>query len=230
MELIFINQSVDGQDGGFNGYGGIEDTTKYINAKYGFGWIESKASSIIGIASFTQAEFERNSNNCTLASITRIMKYYSDKGYTDIPSDIKEIYTKVREIGVGHGYEPKKTGLLRDLFVYTPWDIDNIVQDVWKAFGYEKGGGYNSYLCKLRTIRSDIDNSHPTLLNITHGDYKGHTVSVIGYKVFSKYGKKDIHFVQIFDGWSKTVRYIDWKKLGITPASVTRFLPPLLIP
>lgn len=224
-----MKRNVDGQDSGFNGYGGIEDTTKYLNAKYGFGWIESKVASIPEIANFTQAELERNSNNCTLASITRIMKYYSDIGYAYIPSDIKEIYKKVREIGVAHGYDPKKTGLLRDLFVYTPWDIDNIVQDAWKAFGYEKGEGNNSYLHKLRTIRSNIDSSSPMLLNITYGDYKGHTVSVIGYKVFSKEGK-DIPFVQIFDGWSKTVRYIDWKRLGITPASVTGFLPPFILP
>lgn len=221
-----MNTNADGQGSKFSGYGGIEDTKKYVDGKYGFGWTESKAVSIPGIASFMQSEFERNSNNCTLASITRIMKYYSDRGYSDIPPDIKEIYKIVREIGVEHGYDPKKTGLLRDLFVYTPWDIDNMVKDTWKAFGYAKGDGDNDYVCKLKTIKSNINNSSPLLLNITFGDYKGHTVSVIGYKVFSKEGEKNITFVQIFDGWSDTVRYIDWKKLGITPASVTRFFPP----
>ena len=217
---------VNGQDSKFSGYGGIEDTTKYIDAKYGFGWIESLASSIPGIARFKQSELEGNSNNCTLASITRIMKYYSDRGYPQIPSDIIEIYKKVREIGIEHGYDPKKVGLLRDLFVYTPWDIDNIVRDTWKAFGYFNGGSNNSYLGKLGTIESNIDNSCPLLLNITYGDYKGHTVSVIGYKVFSKECEKNITFVQIYDGWSDAVRYIDWKMFGMTPASVTRILPP----
>lgn len=216
----------NGQMNGFSGYGGIVDTTMYVNATFGSGWIEAETVSITGIAGFAQQELEEYANNCTLASITRIMKYYSDRGYANIPSDIKEIYTEVRKIGVAHGYDPKKNSILRDLFVYTPWDIDNMVRDTWRAFGYTNGDGRNSYFLKLNTLKSNINNSNPLLLNITYGDYKGHTVSVIGYKVFSKEGEKDITLVQIFDGWSETVRYIDWKKLGIIPASVTIFLTP----
>jgi len=218
----------DGQASEFNGYGGIEDATKYLEASYGLGWTEANAASIPGVACFTQSELEINSNNCTLASITRIMKYYSGRGYTYIPSDINVIYKIVREIGIEHGYDPNKTGLFRDLFVYTPWDIDNMVSATWKTLGYSKGYGNNSYFRRFETIKYNIDNSNPLLLNITFGDYKGHTVSVIGYKTFSKAGKKNIIFVQIYDGWSRTVRYIDWKKLGMTPASVTSFLPPKL--
>jgi hypothetical protein len=208
-------------------YGGIKDPTDHMNTETGSGWKESKTAFISGIDNITQAELEVGANNCTLTSITRIMKYYYDRGYTGIPKDIKKIYKKVREIGVKNGYDPKKTGLLRGLFVYTPWEIDNLIQNTWKAFGYPNGNGNNSYLFKLRTIKSNIDNSNPLLLNITSGYYKDHTVSVIGYTVFSKEGENDKTFVQIYDGWNDTVRYIDWTKFGNTPASVTRFLPPV---
>lgn len=222
-----MNQNVNGQDKMFEGYGGIEDITRYIAAKYGSGWTETRTSAVFGIGGFTQSRLEKDANNCTLASITRVMKYYADRGYDNIPSNIEDIYEAVRRIGVKHGYDPKKTGLLRDLFIYTPWEIDNMVRETWREFGYSDGGGNNSYFEKLKTIKKNIDNSTPLLLNLTFGDYPGHTVSVTGYKVFSKKGEGDLNFIQIYDGWSETVRYIDWKGLGMIPASVTTILPPL---
>lgn len=218
--------NVNGQNNKFKGYGGIEDTEKYINAYYGQEWIESRTVSVSEVENFAQSRLEKGANNCTLTSITRILKYYSDKGYKNIPSNIKDVYGVIRELGVKHGFDPKKTGLLRDLFIYTPWEIDNMVEESWKEFGYTEGYGNNSYFLKLRTIKKNIDNSNPLLLNITFGDYSGHTVSVVGYKIFTKAGQKDLNFIQIFDGWSETVRYIDWKRLGMIPASVTRILPP----
>jgi hypothetical protein len=222
------NLKQNGQDRGFSGYGGIEDPTTYVSYEYGSGWIESKAASISGIENFTQAQLEKNANNCTLASIARIMKYYSDMGYTSIPSDINEIYKKIREIGVEHGYNPIKTGLWRDLFIYTPWEIDNMVKDAWKAFGYPKGSGNNDYFGKLETIKSYVDNSNPLLLNIVSGDYPGHTVTVIGYKTYSQKGERDINLIQIYDGWEDRIRYIDWEKFGGGPttSNLTKILPP----
>jgi hypothetical protein len=208
-------------------YGGIEDLLKYINNEYGASWVESKASTVSGIENFTQASLEGAANNCTLAAITRIMRYFRDKGYNRIPSDIGEIYKRVRKVAVEHGYDPKKVGFLRDLFVYTPWEIDDMVRDVWKAFGYADGNGNNRYLFKLGSITNNIDNGSPILLNITSGYYENHTVCVIGYKVFSRQGERDMMFVQVYDGWSEAKRYIDWDKFGFTPASVTSFLQPL---
>lgn len=213
-----------GQANGFSGYGGIEDLAEYINANYGPGWAESETVSINGINSFTQTELEKASNNCTLASITRIMKYYSDIGYINIPQNVTEIYKKVREIGIKHGYNPNKSGVFRDLFVYTPWEIDNMVCDTWKAFGYSNGSASNYYLGKLTIIKSSITNLNPLLFNIAFGDYKNHTVSIIGYKLFSQQGHRDLIFVKIFDGWSETVRFIDLKKFGFTPSSVTSII------
>ena len=209
------------------GYGGIEDPQEYINSKYGSGWAELHTASIAEIKSFTQAELRNDANNCALASITRIMKYYSDKGYNNIPSDINTIYENVREIGVNHGYDPKKAGIMRDLFVYTPWGMGNMVKDTWKGFGYFKGGGRNIYFRRLDTIKRNIDNFNPLLLNIAFGYYRNHTVSVIGYKIFSKKGKRNKIFIQIYDGWSRTKRYIDWVRFRKTPASLTVCIMPV---
>jgi len=222
------NLKANGQDKNFSEYGGIEDPTKYVNAEYGTGWTESKSATISGIENFTQAKLKTGENNCTLASITRIMKYYSDSGYSKIPSDIGKIYKKVEEIGYKHGYDPKKTGLFRDIFVYTPWEINNMAEEAWDTFGYPSGDADNDYIGKLDTVKSNIDNSNPLLLNIVSGDYAGHTVSVIGYKIYSQNGKGDKTFVQVYDGWSDTIRYIDWEKFGGGPttSNLTRFLPP----
>ncbi len=220
------NLKENGQHNSFKGYGGIEEPARYINREYGLGWNETDTATISEVESFTQILFENDSNNCVLASITRVMKYYNIIGYSNIPTDVIEIYKTVKNIGVKYGYDPIKTGVIRDLFVYTPWVIDDMVKDTWKAFNYIKGDGCNDYFSKLKIIKKSIDKFNPLLLNMAFGDYKNHTVSVIGYKVYSKKDKRDNTLVQIYDGWSNTVRYIDWTKLGNTPASITRIIPP----
>lgn len=223
--VVFIMANVDGQSINFSGYGGIEEPLKYMRAKYGDGWIKYQNGEIEGVSNFRQSVLEKNSNNCTLASITRILKYYSDIGYTRIPNDTKDIYSLVREVGVRHGFDPQKTGILRDLFVYTPWEIDNMMEEAWRAFGYSKAYGDNVYLNKLATIKSNIDNKNPLLLNIASGDYKDHSVCIFGYIVFSKKGYSEVTLLKIYDGWSESIRYIDWNRLGLAFCSVTKFLP-----
>ncbi len=219
------NLKQNGQHKDFNGYGGIEELDKFINNEYGSGWAQKKSKNISGILNFKQTSFgPGNNNNCTLASITRIMKYYSDQGLKEIPADVNELYSIVREIGIKHGYDPAKSGLIRDLFIYTPFEIKTMVNDTWSKFGYPSGNSKNRYFRKLRAIKESIDDMNPVLLNIAGGDYKGHTVTVTGYKVFGRESHPDRTFVQIFDGWSENIRYIDWKKFGYTLANVTRII------
>ncbi len=221
------NQKLNGQHKNFKGYGGIEDLERYVAFELGTGWEQKKSKNIKGILNFKQTIFgPDNLNNCTLASITRTMKYYSDLGFQKIPSVVHEIYAAVREIGVKHGYDPEKSGILRDLFIYTPFEIKTMVRDTWKRFGYESSKSNNIYFRRLKTIKNSIDDMNPALLNIAWGDYKGHTVTVTGYRVFSSSREHcdDRTFVQVYDGWSEDIRYIDWKKFGITPASVTRII------
>ncbi len=217
----------NGQHKDFYGYGGIESLDRYIKIEYGYGWEQKSSKCIEGIPNFKQSSFgAENQNNCTLASITRIMKYYSDLGLQGIPSDIQDIYSIVREIGVKHGYSPEKSGLFRDLFIYTPFEIKTIVRETWSKFGYVGSKSKNIYYRKLKIIKNSIDDMNPVLLNIAGGDYQGHTVTVIGYKVYgdNRECQPDMSFVTVLDGWSEEVRYIDWKKFGITLANVTRML------
>ncbi|WP_027628453.1 hypothetical protein [Ruminiclostridium cellobioparum] len=221
------NLKQNGQHKEFNGYGGIEDLERYVVFELGTGWEQKKSKKIEQILNFKQTIFgPDNRNNCTLASITRIMKYYSALGFHEIPSDIHEIYAIVREIGVKHGYDPEKSGILRDLFIYTPFEIKTMVGDTWKKFGYERSKPNNIYIGKLKAIKNSIDDMNPVLLNIACGDYEGHTVTVTGYREFgsSREHCNNRTFVQVYDGWSEDVRYIDWKNFGITPASVTRMI------
>ncbi len=217
----------NGQHKDFNGYGGIEFLERYIKIEYDNGWEQKSSKCVEGILNFKQNSFgPENENNCTLASITRIMKYYSDLGLKEIPPDIHAIYSIVREIGVKHGYAPGKSGLLRDLFIYTPFEIKTMVRETWEKFGYVGSKSKNNYYRKIKIIKNSIDDMNPVLLNIAGGDYRGHTVTVIGYKVFgnNRECQPDMAFVMVLDGWSEKVRYIDWKKFGTTLANVTRVL------
>ncbi len=221
------NLKQNGQHKNFNGYGGIEAIEKYVAFEFGTGWEQKKSKNIEGILNFKQTIFgSDDQNNCTLASITRIMKYYSDQGLQEIPSDINELYGIVREIGVKHGYNPAKSGLLRDLFIYTPFEIKTMVRDTWERFGYLRSKSKNIYFKKLKAIINSVDDMNPVLLNIAGGDYKGHTVTVTGYRVFgnSREQRDDRTFVQIYDGWSEDMRYIDWRRFGATLANVTRII------
>lgn len=209
----------DGQVLGFTDYGGIEDPLKYVNDRYDEGWTEiaNPNSSISGMKNFTQNSLESGANNCTLASITRVMKYYSERGYSNIPTDINKIYEKVRQIGEKHGYDPKKTGLARDLFVYTPFEIDEMTKETWEAFGYTNATPDNKYgvfVDQLDVIKDNINNGDPVLLSIPGGDdYSGHTVTVLGYKEFQKEGEDSRFLIEVYDGWSQNVRYVDWDVL-----------------
>jgi hypothetical protein len=209
----------DGQVLGFTGGGGIEDPLIYVNDRYDEGWTEitNPNSSISGMQNFTQDLLEPEANNCTLAAITRVMKYYSDKGYSNIPSDINEIYIKVKGIGEKHGYDPKKTGIIRDLFIYTPFEIDEMTKDTWEAFGYTNATPDNKYgvfVDQLDVIKENINNADPLLLSIPGGDdYSGHTVTAIGYKEYHKEGEDSKFLIEVYDGWSQNVRYVDWDVL-----------------
>jgi hypothetical protein len=219
---------LNGQDEYFSGYGGIEDLEAYLSFEYGPGWSVLSSLGIPDIDSFTQDLLEPGVPNCTLVSITRVMKYYREHGCLQIPSNLDAIYGVVREVGVKHGYDPGKSGILRDLFVYTPFGIDNIVRETWKRFQYPGGDGRNMYFLKWEIIMEQVGLGHPLLMNIAFGDYKGHTVTVTGYAAYARKGDPTKWFVQVYDGWGMSIRYIDWKKLGVIPASITKIIPPVL--
>jgi hypothetical protein len=84
------------------------------------------------------------------------------------------------------------------------------------------------YFLKWEIIMEQVGLGHPLLMNIAFGDYKGHTVTVTGYAAYARKGDPTKRFVQVYDGWGMSIRYIDWKKLGVIPASITKIIPPVL--
>lgn len=216
-----------GQDNTFQYYGEVENVCEYVSSTYGEGWVESESSFIRNTDSFFEDELERDNLNGTITSISRIMKYYRNIGYLSIPENLNEIYEVIHDIGLKHNNSPAKSNIIRELFVFSSGPFDNMVRDVWKVFGYTKGSVINIYYGKLKMIIKSINTLNPVLLNITVGASKSHTVTVLGYTIFSKAGARDKIFVKIFDVLNNIERYIDWTKFGKIPASVTRFYPPV---
>jgi len=226
----------NGQASYCSDYGGIDEPKKFLevvynNNGYTLGYEKTLCSKI---SNFTQGYLEPNAGNCTLASITRILKYFGDQGYTKIPVNTKDIYIKVRDIGVNHGYKPSApdSGVKSywyNLVTYNPFEIDNMVQEAWDAFNYQSGKGNNKYTFTFDTIKNEIDNNRPMLLNIGTGDYSGHTVTIIGYKYYNSPDRNsyvDKPFLQIYDGWSDEIRYIDYTDLRDLDQSITTFTVP----
>lgn len=216
----------NGQDEAFTGYGGIEDPDLHCRAETGLEWALTADSWLRSVDGFSQQSLDPGAPNCVLVSVTRVLASYASRGWTRIPLATEQIYPVVREIGIRHGYDPSKSGLLRDLFVYTPFAIDNIVTEAWQAFGYPAGRGRNRYLRKLDIIRQDIDAGNPLLMSLAYGDYPSHTVTVTGCRTYSHPGRHSRHYIRIYDGWSTNARHVFWEKARTVPANITRFFPP----
>lgn len=216
----------NGQHEAFSGYGGIEDPELHCLAETGKAWSLTANRWLREVDGFAQNALDPGAPNCVLVSITRVLSYYAGKGWAKIPLEPEQIYPVVREIGIRHGYDPKKSGLLRDLFVYTPFVIDDMVTEAWQTYGYVTGRGKNRYFRQLDTIRHDIDAGNPLLMSMSFGDYPSHTVTVTGYSTYEHLGCRPRHYIRIFDGWSSQVRHVFWERLRSIPKNVTRFLPP----
>lgn len=216
----------NGQNESFSGYGGIENPALHCRAETGLEWPLTADHWLRAVDGFAQHTLDPGAPNCVLVSITRVLAYYASQGWSRIPLEPERIYSVVREIGVRHGYDPGKSGLLRDLFVYTPFVIDDIATEAWQAFGYNAGRSRNRYLRKLEAIRQDIDAGNPLLMSLAFGDYPSHTVTVTGYRIYTLPGHRPRHYIRIFDGWRTKDRYVFWEKAQAVPSNLTRFFPP----
>lgn len=205
---ITMQKKYDGQDG--EGYGGISDPAKYLADRYG-GTVTLKISKILSMDSFICNNFEED-NNCTLVAITRILKYYNKKGYNKIPSDYKKIYSKVLKVAKNYGYS-EKSGTF-------PTKINNIIDDVLDEYKYSKSYSKAYYIWSFSDeVKDEIDNNRPVVMNILRGYYGDHSVTVCGYKIYKTKHKLPIagsyskthQMICVYDGWKKTVRYIDYE-------------------
>ena len=216
----------NGQNEAFSGYGGIENPDLHCRVTAGDGWEMERDVVIPEVDGFSQNQLESGAPNCVPVSLTRVLQAFARKGYVRVPLPPEEIYPHVRRVAVRHGYDPRKHGLFYDLFVYTPFSIGRMAAEAWQAFGYEHGSGKNRYVGRLRHIRAHLDMGMPVLLNLAFGDYPSHTLTVTGYRVYVRAGRRYRVYLRVFDGWSPETRYIDWTGARRIPSSVTLILPP----
>lgn len=211
-----------GQAAGFSGYGGIEDPDLYMAARYGHVMKCVHVIRLPWIPHYEQAQFEPHAPNCVLVAVTRILDGYRTEGYDRVSPDPAEIYPIVRQIGVRYGYNPEKSGFWHDLFVYPPWSVGRIERDAWRAYGYSKTRAGNRYLFKKQIILAQLKKSRPILFNLSIGDYPGHTLTVIGMRVYQNQSYlRKLYLWEVVDGWSDKIRFIDASRLFWIPASVT---------
>lgn len=193
-----------------NGYEVIDYIYGYITKNYnGAKLVEEKS---LKLENFLQSEFKISNNNCSLVSITRLIKYQEQFKNKDTQEIFDEIYT----IGMDYGF--------REDYGTFPTKIDNIMTDFFNYYNINvkaKGKYFSNF---YNPVKSEIDANRPLLMSIAFGDYHNHTVTVTGYKIF-KYKGMNIKFIELLDGWKRTKTYIDYNVFahGITALGVCSF-------
>lgn len=207
VEDLALGKTYDGQDG--SGYGGITNPSKYLKDRYG-GTISQSSSKSLSMQTFICNDFNED-NNCTLVAITRILYYYYNQGYKKLPSDYNTIYKKVLKVAKEYGYTEKKGTW--------PTKINNIIDDVLDDYGYTKSYSKGIYVWTFSgQVKKEIDNNRPVVMNIVRGYYGNHSISVSGYGIYKSKHKllfgsysKTHNMICVYDGWSRSKRYIDYE-------------------
>ncbi len=203
------NETYEGQDSGAYGYGGIIDCKEYLEDRYGGNASLSSAKSLT-MQNFKMSNLESNANNCTLVAITRILRYYYDKGYRKIDSSRYDIYKQVKSVAAKYGYTAE------DGVGFTK--INNIVDDVLDYYGYGDSICKGIYAWDFDTeVKDEINAGRPVVMNIARGYYGNHTITVCGYKIYSLTknaligtSTKKYNMIEVYDGWESSKRYIDY--------------------
>ena len=225
------------------GYAGIADPARHLAQSDAQGWRLVASCALPAVEAFSQAQLEPGVPNCTLVSIVRCLLYLKHHGPAP-ETERAALYEQVRRVGIRHGYAPDKTGWFHDLFVYSPFVIARMVTESAGAFAAETAAdfataeaaaefttearlpairGRSRYVRRFATIRREVDAGRPVLLNLSFGDYPGHTVTITGYCIYrSVRGRKRV-FLRTVDGWSDRPSYIDWHRAKRQPSSVTCF-------
>lgn len=192
-------QRYKGQSISAHGYGGIEDVTSYLVSKYATE-IVSQQEKMLELMNFKINDLDKTKNICSIVAITRILKYYHDQGYILIDKNVVDIYQKVKVRAERSGFKEKRGT--------NPIKINNITKSVLLDYGYiSKARG--KYFWDFNTVKKEIDNDRPIIMNIARGYYKNHSITVNGYRVIKTKDKTHI-FIAIYDGWSNQQRYLDY--------------------
>ena len=103
--------------------------------------------------------------------------------------------------------------------------MTDIVDDLWDKYNYT-GYGSNTYTWTYSTYTTEVTNNRPALINITFGYYADHSVTLVGYRTYTKSLSTDKGFLKVYDGWTTANRYIDYASYNIsTTASITKIFP-----
>ena len=140
-------------------------------------------------------------SDCTITSITAVIKFYRP----DL--NVFDIYDQVESIAKCYGYSGDHgTYSLTIRFIYNK---------ALKKFGIDKRAS-SRYLKDFSFdyffIQQEINGDRPVLLNLWKDGrdfYKNHTVLIVGYLMIG-----NIPYLMVQDNWTKTVSYIDYKKLA----------------
>lgn len=153
---------------------------------------------ILSLPNFTIKDLTNDRNSCSLVSLTRIINYY-------FPNlSLEEIYNYIIIFARKRGYH-EECGT-----------FPNFISEIAKSyFKFKKipakcRGIYFSNF--YSHIKNEIDNKRPVIMNIGAGFYKNHTLNVIGYRIY-KYKSLKIKILEVLDGWSREIRYLDYSAL-----------------
>lgn len=173
----------------------ITNIEEYMNRQYPHHqWIAGK---ILSVPDFIQSELGDVKNNCSLASMTRILEYH-----LKLPR--KDLYAEIFTLGLKHGFMPQ-----RGIF---PNKIDNIANDFFKKHQIE-GRCRGSYFGNFyKPVMREIDGDRPLMMNIGIGYYRDHSLTVVGYRIY-RYQGMNIKILEVIDGWRRGISYMDYSQL-----------------
>lgn len=209
-QKVTNKQHYNGTDSDAYGYGGITNPITYLENRYG-GVVKFKRSRCLNINNDSMSTVSgKSANNCSLVAISKVLEYLKTSKTPNIPDSIQNIYKDVEKVGKKYGYTDKKG---TDF-----WDIYDISRDVIKNYGYTpKCDTY--YIWSFDTVVNEMSDWTPLILNISSGYYENHSVTVVGYNIYT-IGNREYPMLRVSDGWhSNKYRYIDfndfeWSSLG----------------
>ncbi len=192
--------------GQVEGYAVNSNVYDYVNSRYGKGWsIKSTKTVKSSGSALLMNNFRPGVGCCTITSLTYVFDYHRrNSSKSKIPSNINTLFNDIEAIAVNHGYNKKTGGT-------NPLKINNIINDTWKKYGYS-GTGQSLYVFSKSDFTKEVDNNRPALLNISFGYYGNHTVSLVGYRIYSK-GSSERLFLQVYDNWTTSQRFIDYEAI-----------------
>lgn len=218
MYEIFNGKDTKKEKGYFESsskYGGITDPYKHVNDTYGDGWSYSSSDTISGFKLLDMDNFNARMH-CSLTSLTAIFNYHRGHGYSNIESNIDQLFKDIKKIGEDEGYyDPDGTGINAGT---NPTKIDNLAIDVWKKYGYNKATADNDFFfwdtnSIANTLKDEVEANRPGTISFTSGTYENHTVTYYGYKEYKK-GSSKRCYLKVNDNWSTSGKYVDVNQIG----------------